>query len=309
MRQYILIITILVLFLPDCFSQRAIEVNYEKDNQGNFNFYCINNQYSKYILDLNFTEFINLKSNSIFPYKGVISPGRTNLFTIKPDNANNPTSFKYLTNYRKGCINPVINPDFTYLLPSGKGKEIEVLELRSRTVNEKDIQPKDWYTLGIKFNKGDTIFAARRGVVCETSDTSKLIGLGNDYLISNNYIEICHDDCSFGRYQMFRRLLVTVGQNVEAGDPIGIAGGKDVLNFAIHTFSVSYNYDKPDSIKNADGTDRIIRWAFVPMVFLTTESKSTKLIPGKKYVGEYSESIITQEMTKNKSKNGRKPKA
>jgi murein DD-endopeptidase MepM/ murein hydrolase activator NlpD len=94
---------------------------------------------------------------------------------------------------------------------------------------------------------------------------------------------------------MFRRLLVTVGQNVEAGDPIGIAGGKDVLNFAIHTFSVSYNYDKPDSIKNADGTDRIIRWAFVPMVFLTTESKSTKLIPGKKYIGEYSKWKKTHE--------------
>ncbi len=306
MRQSLLIITILVLFLPDCFSQQSIEVNYEKDTQGNFNFYCINNQYSKYILELKFTEFINLKSNTFFPYKGVISPGRTNLFSLKPDNINNSTSFKYLVNYRKGCINPVINPDFIYLLPSGKRKEIEVLGLKQRKINEQDIEPKDWYTLGIKLKKGDTIFAARRGVVCEISDTSKLRGLGNDYLVTNNYIEICHNDCSFGRYQMFRRILVSVGQTIEAGDPIGISGGKDAFSFAIHTFSVSYNYDKPDSIKNADGTDRIIRWAFVPMVFYTTESKSTKLIPGKKYIGEYSEAIITQEMTKKQIKKWKK---
>ena len=305
----LLFTVIIVLFYSFGFSQTLIEVKYESDGKGNYNFYCNNNDFCKYIITIDFTGSINIKSSEFLPYRVAVNPGRTSLLTLQPDTQGNPLSISYTFKYQKGCLNPKVNPDFIYLMPIGKGKEAEVFELSYLKILVKDPEPKDWYAVGFKMKYLDTVYAARRGVVCGINEAAKLQRTGYSYSSEDNFIEIYHDDCTFGKYQVFNKIFVTPGQTVEAGDPIGLAGGEKYTSGPHVRFSVHYNYEQDLGVKNKDGSIRKNYWAFVPLVFCTTEATKTKLIKGKKYTSDYPYAIITQEMTKNQIKKWEKEKA
>ena len=305
-----LILTVLImLFYSFGFSQKTIEVSYENDGKGNYNFYCENKDFCKYILTIDFTGSINIKTSVFLPYSVAVTPGRTFLLKLQQDTPGNSTTINYTYKYQKGCLNPKINPDFVYLMPTGKGKESEVFELSYLKILVKDPEPKDWYAVGFKMKYLDTVFAARRGVVSEIKDAAKLQASGYSYSSEDNLIEIYHDDCSFGRYQVLNKIFVNPGQSVEAGEPIGLAGGEKYVSGPHVRFSVHYNYEQDLGGNYKDGTVRKNYWAYVPMVFSTTVSAKTKLIKGKKYTGDYSYAIITQEMSKNQIKRWEKAKS
>jgi uncharacterized protein YceK len=308
MKKLLFAVTIM-LFYSSAFSQTTLEVKYDTDAKGNYNFYCINNDFCKYILTIDFPGSINIKTYVFLPYQVVVNPGRTNIMTVQPENIGNSVTLRYSYSFQKGCLNPKVNPDFVYLLPVGKGKTTEVFELGFLKINTNDPEPKDFYVVGFKMKFQDTVYAARRGVVSGINDAAKLQLTGYTYSSDDNFIEIYHDDCTFGKYQVFSKILVTPGQKVEAGDPIGLAGGEKYTSGPHVRFSVYYNYEQEPADKKKDAILRKKYWAYVPMNFCTTEAAKTKLVKGKLYTGDYPDAIITQEMTKNQIKKWEKDKA
>lgn len=305
----LLFAVIIMLFHSSAFSQSTIEVKYDTDAKGNYNFYCINNDFCKYILTIDFPGSINIKTYVFLPYQVVVNPGRTNILTVQPENPGSSVTLRYSFSYQKGCLNPKVNPDFIYLMPVGKGKETEVFELGFLKINTNDPEPKDFYVVGFKMKYQDTVYAARRGVVSGMSDAAKLQLTGYTYSSDDNFIEIYHDDCTFGKYQVFSKILVTPGQKVEAGDPIGLAGGEKYTSGPHIRFCVYYNFEQEPADKKKDALVRKKYWAYVPMIFCTTEASKTRLVKGKLYTGDYPDAVITQEMTKNQIKKWEKDKA
>jgi hypothetical protein len=300
-------VTLLILF-PNIilYSQKHIEIEYEKDNRGIYSLYCQNNDYCNYTITISFSELINLNSDVTLPHKFEVMPGRNFLFELRPTNPKMYSSFQYNYKSIKGCIKPDVDMRYTYLMPIGKNKSTEIIGIDYIQVTKYDPEPKDWYSVGFKMDYGDTVYAARRGVVIRLRDTAELRLSGYIYSSNDNYIEIYHKDCSFGEYEVLSKVLVEPGQTVEAGEPIGLAGGDKYTCGAHVRFTVFYNYEQKLDIKDKDGNERKLYWAYVPLIFFTKENGITKLTNGAKYTGSYPDSIVTQEMTKRQIKKWKK---
>jgi hypothetical protein len=117
----------------------------------------------------------------------------------------------------------LINLQTDVILPArievAPGKAARVSELQSLAEEYGDeAPPKDWYCLNIHVHAGDTVYAARRGRVTNTREHADLQDSGYSYSSDDNYIEIEHNDCTFGKYSVFRddAVFVHPGDWVEA---------------------------------------------------------------------------------------------
>src|SRR5450755_2302759 len=177
-----LIFTCLFLYSHLLFSQRMIEVKYEQDQKGAYVFSCVNYAYCNYILDLGFTVFTNVKSDQPLPFHGEVKPGYNKLFTISAIDPMAATQIKYNSAFQKGCMHPVVNADFTYLFPISPGKSAQVYELSPG-------KPTDsaWYVLRLRMKAGDTIYAARKGIVNEIQDQNGANDAGQTSVGTENF--------------------------------------------------------------------------------------------------------------------------
>ncbi|MBS1597353.1 MAG: M23 family metallopeptidase [Bacteroidetes bacterium] len=311
----------LLLLLLSCsqnlFSQRIMEVNYQLDQQGNYNFYCKNNAYCNYILEIGFGTLDNMKSDIVLPYRGMMKPGMNKLFKLSKQNASEAFQFKYSIDFAKGCINPKTDTNFTYLLPLSQGKETQVYVMQNDQQtsskessvggNAQEINPgsKNWYLVRMRMKPGDTIFSARRGMVTEVDDKSDANDVGGSSIGNENYVEIVHGDCSFGRYGILKKgsALVKPGQFVEAGTPIGLVGGDKFGRGSEIRFSVHYNVEPGDS---QYGSNAKIYWEYVPLKFWTKSNGKISLKHGANYISEFPKEILQQEIKKPDVKKGKK---
>ncbi|PWT70760.1 MAG: hypothetical protein C5B59_20385 [Bacteroidetes bacterium] len=285
------------------YAQKILEISYDQDAQGNCTFYCNNNGYNDFILQIEFTSLNNATADRSLPYREEIKPGKTRLFKLSKQVVENPMGFRYMTSYIKGCINPKVNPDFVYLLPIAPGKEAQVYEMvnlseqkkasANPTVNGQELipNPKDWYVVRLRMKPGDTIYSARRGVVTQVDMSSGLNDSGVASAGHENFVEIVHADCSFGHYGIFKKngVFVKPGQTVEAGQPIGLVGGDRFGRGSEARFSVFYNIETNDQ----DGHG--VFSAFVPLKFWTKNNGAAKIKHGASYVCEDPLQIVNQE--------------
>jgi len=290
-------VLMLLLSIRPAPAQKLIEITYEKDTKGNYQFYCTNRAFCNYVLYVNFPVLDNLRSDQALPYRVAIRPGVNKLFKLTKLDMNTPERFNYRMGYNKGCINPVINPSFTYLLPIAPGKAYEMENTGISHAAGKDL--KDWYVIRLKMNPGDTLYAARRGIVSEVDDNSSLNDEGQASAGTENYVEIVHQDCSFGHYGVLRKnsALVKPGQFVEVGQAIGLIGGDKYGRGSEARFSVYYN-EPEDSAAMANFSNINVYWTYIPLQFWTRRNGKGKLKHGANYVAERPEQVMTQEMSK-----------
>ncbi len=283
-------------------SQRLIEVKYTQDPKGGYVFSCTNNAYCNYILELGFTSFDNVKSDIPLPFHAEVKPGYNRLFTISPIDGQAAVLFKYNSGYQKGCMHPKVNPDFTYLYPISPGKDAQVYEMSPL----KSTDSSSWYVLRLRMKSGDTIYAARKGIVNELQDQNGANDAGQPSLGTENFIEIAQADCSFARYGILKKngALVKMGQPVKAGQPIGLVGGDAFGRGSDIRFSVYYYQEENGSVNQTSVPHYIITQIW------TKNNGKGKLKHGAVYISEFPLAVLNQEMpvTKQKAK-GKKPKA
>lgn len=270
------------------FSQRIIELKYEPDSKGGYVFSCFNYAYCNYIIAVGFTSFDNLKCDRSLPFQAEVKPGYNKLFTISAIRAQEPVQFKYNSTYQKGCMSPDVNREFTYLLPIAPGMNAQVYEMSP----DKSIDSTSWYVIRMKMKPGDTIFAARKGVVNMVHDQDGANDAGQMSIGKENFVEIVQADCSFARYGILKKntSLVKPGQSVRAGQPIGLVGGDAFGRGSDIRFSVYY-YREENGVLNQTASSH-----YILTQFWTKNNGKGRLKHGAVYVSEFPATILNQEM-------------
>lgn len=282
-----------------------IAITYEKDALGQYVFSCRNNAFCNYVVELSFPNLENVRPDMPIPYKMDIPPGTRRMITLSVVTKGSPVHFSHRFKYYKGYLSHAsVDTNYTYLLPVPPGRETHIFELNyipSEYGNAPE--PKGWYALSLRVHSGDTIYAARRGRVTETRDDAKLTDSNYSYTKDENYVEISHNDFTFARYTVFRdsSLFVKPGEWVEAGQPIGIAGGEKYSGGPQVRFEVFY-YLEQQFPPNGDEPQKSIYWAFVPLQFWTKDQGATRLINHSRYTSQHPTELITKEMNKKDAK-------
>jgi len=284
---------------------KKIAVHWQKNTRGEYEFICDNRTFSDYTIEVNFSEFTNLQSEFPLPALIEAAPGTHPLFVLKKATGGMPVHFQYHYRSFKGRPSPKIDTGFAYLLPVAPGAETRIYELYNVGNHiSGDSKPKDWYALSLHTEAGDTVYAARRGRVTAVRDHADLQDSNYAYSSAENFVEIEHNDYSFGKYEVFRdnSIFVHPGEIVEAGQPIGISGGDKYAGGPQVRFCVFYQQRQDVLDKDGNNTGRTQNWAYVPIYFWTKDQGKVRLTNKTSYTSEYPEEVITKEMTKKEAK-------
>ena len=294
MKNMCLLLLSLVSLQTTLPAQRIVDVSYSIDRQGQYVFTCNNKDYCTYILHLDFTTLTNARADQALPYEAEVRPGINKLLTISPVNSKEDIKLNYKSSYRKGCLTPVVNAGFVYLLPITPGQETQAYRiLNARGASSSPGGQDSGYSVRLRAKMGDTIYAARRGIVTAVDVSNSENDAGAATTSNWNFVEIVHADCSFGNYGILKKnsAFVKPGQTVEAGTPIGLVGGDTYGRGSEVRFSVSYY---PGLINTQ-----------IPLLFWTKDNGKGPLRHGAIYVSEFPKAILTQELKKTPAK---KPK-
>lgn len=278
-----------------------IEVKYQQDPKGGYVFSCVNYAFCNYILDIGFTTFSNVKSDQPLPFHAEVKPGYNKLFTISAIDPQSPVQFKYNSGFQKGCMHPMVNGDFIYLFPITPGTNAQVYEMSPG----KSSDSASWYVLRLKMKPGDTIYAARKGIVNNLQDQNGANDAGQPSIGTENYIEIAQADCSFARYEILKKngALVKPGQLVKAGQPIGLVGGDAYGRGADLRFSVYY-YQEESAVLGQSAISHYI----ITQIWTKNNGKG-RLKHGAIYTSEFPAAVLNQEVPVVNPKKGKRLKA
>lgn len=267
-----------------------VTITHERSAKGDVTFYANNVTHAPYTVALTFTR---LSGTLTYPegetQQWVARPGKSRLVTLKPASENTGIGFAYRSNLTKGDFRAKTDTDFVYIFPLTEGKKVRINQMNSL---DKTLGKEERTRLtGIAFQatEGDTIVAARRGVVTEVQDHSASKTGHKRYSASENYVEIYHKDGTFARYKLFLDdgIFVSPGDYVIPGQPIGIIGGSNYEQGSHLRFSI-FCPDKKD-------------FTFVPYFYLSP-AKVGKPVVGELYVSEHPIEFIVKEMSKKERK-------
>ncbi|HEU5290008.1 MAG TPA: M23 family metallopeptidase [Cyclobacteriaceae bacterium] len=188
-------------------------------------FYADNKSIYPYRLELEFTMFRNLtpmKSTEQF----VLHSGRNLLFKLTIVEPTQSPGYSYSIRYRMGNPDEKADENFSYLLPGAIGKTLKVH--RVATANT-FVTYKGTFTA----QKGDTVYAVRKGTVAALPDMEK----STDRILKNT-LEVRHADGTIAVYSNVYSTvpLVRYGDKVFPGQPIGIVGELDFLRVNVFRF-------------------------------------------------------------------------
>lgn len=310
MKRLFFVLIVALAFAESLLAQnREIEISYEADRMGSYTFYSTNNDFCKYTVQITFTDMQNLYLPGSSPYVKEVPPGKSTLFVLRPISEKMSSTFRYSYTYQRGCL--VTRPDksMVYLIPVKPGKTVVPFPFSEFILNDKVKPNESFYSLGFKVNAGDTVCAARGGIVISSVDTV-LNSFSNIQTSSReNKIEIMHRDCSIARYTVISKSLVEVGDKITPGDPIAIAGGENYTLGTHFRLIVHYNSGKVvEDPGNGNRAYKQYRWDCLTLKFFTKEEGITILTPHQTLISEHPESVITRELTKGEIKKRNKGK-
>ena len=178
---------------------------------------------------------------------------------------------------------------FVYLFPLAQGKVVRVNKMVSLDNFIGKEGEKRITGLGFSTTAGDTIFAARGGLVTEVVDNSASTSENTSFHSTENYLEVFHKDGTFARYKLFQNegIFVSPGEEVIPGQPLGIIGGENYKQGSHLRFSI-YCSDRPDH-------------SYVPDFYLSPE-ETGKPEERVMYKSWHPVEIIMKEMSKKEKK-------
>jgi murein DD-endopeptidase MepM/ murein hydrolase activator NlpD len=276
------ILPLFLLFTLTGQAQKIIDVTYTLDNQGRYIFTANNRAWCTYVLRIDVPTMDNLRADHALPYDIELkSGGPVKILTLSPVDKGKDTKLNYKSTNRKGLLNPVVNPNFIYLLPTGPG-----IETQAYRIPNKPATPDSGYAVRLRAKQGDTIYAARRGVVSALDVSNTENDAGATTTTSSNFVEVFHADGSFAEYGVLKKdgALVKPGQTVEAGAPIGIVGGDQYGRGSDIRLSVTYYPGTANSN--------------IPLLFWTKGNGKGQLKQGAFYTSEFTKALLTAETAK-----------
>lgn len=207
--------------------------------------------------------------------------------------------YRYSYRYFTGRINPPVDTAFVYRMPCAAGRPVRVL--RTVHVLDKYTKPQGkQQELGLMFplEKGDTVFAMRRGVVIQVEKPEKTIRPDSSivYTSESLNVRIEQPDGSIARYICFdpEGLLVEEGDEVLPGTPLGRVGTYDGEHYKLSVQLYRYVCGVRPS---AEMDFTRIENQFFRQRFATSEGVVIP-VPGRVYTPVTDDALVTREMSK-----------
>jgi len=262
--------------------------------------YSTNEGHCFYLVKIKFNVIQNLYGAPSPSREIEVIQGRTKLFSLRKQNANQSTNFNYTFQYRKGKAVKKLKKDLVYLLPIKSGKMTKTGKLvyigETYTKEKEEEKPKDYYSISFTTEVGDTIYASRGGVTIAVKENYAESGTALTFKKEVNQVEIFHKDGTFASYRLFQKngIFVQPGEKVEAGQAIGIIGGERFDSGSHVRMMVFYAHPEGS-------------YAYIKPHFLTEEREGI-LDPNQIHTALHKEEIIIQEMNKRQLKKWKKKK-
>lgn len=219
--------------------------------------------------------------------------------TLRASDESYGPGYRYNYWYYNCRINPLVDTAFVYRMPAAVGKLVQVL--RTVYVLDKYSKPRDEQKeVGLMFplDKGDTVFAMRKGVVTEIKvPRSPIRGESNvSFTTESVIITVEHPDGSYARYICFDPdgLLVEAGDDVLPGTPLGRVGTYDGEH---HNLSVQLCRYVSEARPTRDPNEYTVEMVYFKPRFSTSEGVVTP-VPGRLYTPVSDDAIVTREMSK-----------
>ncbi len=271
-----------------------IQLETENNPDGSATIYATSYASGNYTLkvDFNLTGFITNFSN---PFFTTIKQGKTQICKLMPDRSAGYRYLRYSYNYFAGTSFRKAPENYLhYVLPIMPGKISLVTPVNHiKTILEQKVDP--FYTQGFTYGIGDTICAARAGIVYNINDQLKKgEGKTTSFSENRNKIFIQHKDGTVAHYTILAPMLSLVenGDMVIPGQPIAI------LNQPAEKYQLLFSVNYLDEIK-IKGEQPSEAYQTLPVhYYLNNNAVSTTLIIGQKYQAEKSLAIITEELSK-----------
>lgn len=285
----------------------------ERNADNTITIYADSRIFGEYTLKIIFTDLQGYRVTGGYVYKDMalatISRGKREVAKLVPEKTASYFAFRYRYSYFPGtALRRAPDSSFLYLLPGGTDKAVQV----SRVYNIEEklgvVRQADYSATGFMYHLGDTVCAARGGIVYDCIDTTKEGEKGNEVFRSDrNRISIQHRDGTLGHY-FFRapmQLLIGVGDEVIPGQPIAVFS--KVSEHYTLMFSVNYQDEKkllsvPDS--NDGAVQSGIHLNYMRPFFCNDFSGTTGTLLqiGNSYVVTHPAKIVGAEMTKKEKK-------
>ncbi len=211
-------------------SNEFLTVSYTRLPTGEVEVSAANSSYIPYTVSLSFPHLSGTYTvNDSTVYNTIAYHGNNKLLTLIPVSENQPISFSYRYTTHIGDYRIKPDTNYVYLMPLNEGKSTRLNTLRAIRTNKTTGQ-EETVNIGVTFstNVGDTVVAARSGVVVEAIDT---VTLKEEHRATDaeNFVRIYHQDGTLAQYKLFRQrgVFVEAGDTVYAGQIIGVAGGEN----------------------------------------------------------------------------------
>ncbi|WP_418991020.1 hypothetical protein [Alistipes sp.] len=295
----ILFAALVVLYAAPASAQPRMRV--ERLENKHVEFYLDNKQYPGTL-----TAFVTLReltncgaSEGTSRYE-VRSTGQR-LFTLRPSDAARSIGYGYSMRTIEGRLDPPVDTTLVCRMPCSTRKPIRVTG--GVYVLDKYRKPRsEQRRLGTHFSlqRGDTVYAARRGVVTDVKVAEKRAQDAPrvSFTSRSTSVRIEQRDGSFAWYVCLdgENLFVSEGDEVLPGTPLALAGTYDGERYDV---SVQFYYLR--GVPGEGDIPEVEKVHFFPP-FLTVEESAVRLDHGRSYTPAMNEDLLTREMTKKEIK-------
>jgi murein DD-endopeptidase MepM/ murein hydrolase activator NlpD len=222
--------------------EKPIKISYKKSEVG-FVFYANNSEEIPYTVKIDFQKLENLSSRTGEKSFVVTIPANTTnqeVLELKRIKETKGTSFDFVFLYTIGDPSLKVNKNYPYLLPFKHGKRVRVGQGNNGSGTHRGINAIDF-----NLNIGDSIFAARSGLVIKVKEDSNTGGNDPKFEPFGNFVKVYHDDGTIGSYVHLQKngSLVEEDDKIEEGQLIGISGNTGWSSGPHLHFMVAQNKD------------------------------------------------------------------
>ena len=239
-------------------------------------------------------------STYLNPYITVVNPGRNTVCKFTPDKSAGYRSFGYRYSYYPGvAFRNTPNNYMHYVLPTMPGKTTNIVSVANLSSFLKKDNAGANHTQGFRYALGDTICAARTGVVYEMNNNLTEGESSNTlYKSDRNSISISHKDGTIAQYSILAPIqsLVKNGEFVIAGQPIAF------FNTIAEKYTLLLSVQYLDESKIRKEESKEVYNSLPVYYYLNENAPSTNLVEGQKYECVKSIEINYEELSKREKK-------
>jgi len=288
----------------------SLSITVEGTGPGGYTFFADNNSPDDFHVIITMTRLIQLRCECTLPFASNVGPGRTKLFSLKRDGLSDSHDYNYEWSFMVGHVNPKVKKDAVYLMPIANGVITETIELKNiqeaygdELPAEEELPAENFYGIGFKMHRGDTIYAARDGKVRSIKDGRESRKENSVFSRDENEISILHKDKTIATYSIIRNgsFLVKERESIVAGQPLAIVGGDNYTVGPHVRFMLSYLY-----FDERHASDHTYKWHYLKPAFATERHKPKVLEDKVAYKAVRPEDVLIQDLSKRAIKRRKK---